>query len=213
MLNLSIQGTPYIVMSCRECRSITLHSMTDSDPITAYCHSGEDQAAPNAMCYGPDNTIVAGNWREGSKEVLVYDVTSTQFTLKERIPADIDRVYNIHYMETAQHGGIVIVSTRYPSKISAHSVASKVLVWTTGKEIDGKVLQPYGMCSDPDTRVLYVGDQVNKRLVVLEPNTGEVIQTIQVPGVGGIQNIAWCSVQPHLVIHHTGLKITYYNIM
>ena len=191
--------------------------MTDSDPITAYCHSGEDEAQPWAMCCGPDNTIIVSNWRYGSQEVLVFDVTSTQFTLKDRIPVHVDQARYIHYMETAQHGGIVIVSRWLnPNIMSAHSIDSKTLVWKIeNKKIDGKVLQPSGMCSDPATGALYVGDLDNKRLIVLEPNTGEVIQSIQLPGVGEILNIAWCSVQPHLVIFHKKdrkRQITYYKI-
>ncbi len=246
LLHLSIGYTPYVGMSCRECKSIRLYSMTDSDPIrvnsqneksqsglgasfmrvlsffsakshsiTAYCNSGEEEAAPGAMCHGPDNTIMVSNWRDGSKEVLVYDVTSTQFILKDRIPVHVDQAQHIHYMETAQHGGIVIVSRwnllSSGNIISAHSLDSKALVWKIEKkEIDGKVLWPCAMCSDPDTEALYVGDGFNERLIVLEPNTGEVIQSIQLPGEGGICNIAWCSVQPHLVIRHD--KVTYYNI-
>ena len=217
LLHLSIGDTPYIAISCWKCRSIRLYSMTDSDPITAYRHSGEDEMAPYAMCHGAHNTIMVGNWREGSQEVLVYDVTSTQFTLKDRIPVHVDQAWHIHYMETAQHGGIVIVSTWGEDNImSAHSLDSKALVWKiVNKEIDGKGFQPCGMCSDPDTGALYVADQFNKRLIVLEPNTGEVIQSIQMPGVGLIVNIAWCSVQPHLVIHHwinDMNLITYYDI-
>ena len=216
LLHLSIGDTPYIARSCRDCQSITLYSITDSDPITAYRHSGEDEAQPYTMCHGPDNTVLASNWRPGSKEVLVYDVTSTQFTLKDRIPVLVDQAWHIHSMETAQHGGIVIVS-KWPCDImSAHSLDSKALVWKIeNKWIDGKVLQPSGMCSDPDTGALYVVDRYNERLIVLEPNTGEVIQSIQLLGVGEIWNIAWCSVQPHLVILYEKdqkYQITYYNI-
>ena len=216
LLHLSIGDTPYIAMSCDTCQSITLYGMTDSDPITAYCHSGEDEAAPGAMCCGPDNTIMVSNWRLGSKEVLVYDVTSTQFTLKDRIPVFVDLAWHIHYMETDQHGGIVILLDWDKHMISAHSLDSKAPVWKIeDKEIDGKVLEPSGMCSDPDTGALHVVDRRNKRVIVLEPNTGGVIQSIQLPGVGWIHNIAWCSVQPHLVIHHwknDTNHFTYYDI-
>ncbi len=188
--------------------------MTDSDPFTAYCHSREDRFKPGAMCHGPDNTILASNWF-GREEVLVYDVTSTQFTVKDRIPVNVEQPLHVHYMETVQHGGIVVVATFLPlnkGHMSAYGLVSKKLVWKIeDKKIDGKVLKPRGMCSDPDTRVLYVGDWENKRLIVLEPNTGEVIQSIQLPGVGKIWGIAWCSVQPHLVIKHRK-DIRYYNI-
>ena len=212
-LHLSIGGKPYIAMSCRQCRSISLYSMTDSDPITAFSDEGKDSTVPYAMCHGPNNTILASNRRAGSREVLVYDVTSTQFTLKDRIPVDVDQANHIHYMETDQHGGIVIVSTWFPQIISAHSIESKTLVWKIdSREIDGKEFKPIGICSDPDTRALYVGDHRNERLIVLEPNTGGVIQSIQVPGVGYIYDIAWCPVQPHLVVRHDVDQITYFNI-
>ncbi len=217
LLQLDIGGTPYIALSCRWCRSITLYSMTDSDPITAYSYNSKDMAIPFAMCHGPNNTILASNCTGGRREVLMYDVTSTQFTLKDRIPVDVDMADHIHYMETDQHGGIVIVSNWSQKIISANNIESKTLVWkiSDGK-IDGKEFTPHGICSDPDTGALYVEDRDNKRLIVLQPNTGEVIQTIQVPGVRYMHNIAWCKVEPHLVVCHsdrfTGKQITYYNI-
>ena len=228
LLHLSIGGAPYIAMSCWECQSILLHSMkseslfqsalslfgmTDSDPITAYSYSPKDMAIPYAMCHGPDNTILASNLVTGSREVLVYDVISTQFTLKDRIPVDVDRAFHIHYMETDQYGGIVIVSKWSQQIISAHSIENKTLVWKIeNRKIDGKEFKPSGICSDPDTGTLYVGYFFNERLVVIEPNTGEVIQSIQVPGVGDIYDIAGCHVQPHIVVRHQGNQITYFNI-
>ncbi len=208
LLRLRIGNTPYIAMSCWKCQSITLYSMTDSDPITAYCDSGDDQDKPYAMCHGPDKTILASNWRPGSKEVLMYNTTSSHFTLKDRIHVDVDQAFHIHYMETAKHGGILIVSRydimfRKPNVISAHSVVHKAPVWKLGgKEIEGKLFAPSGMCSDPETGALYVGDWINERLIVIDSNTGEVIQSIQLRGVGLIGYIAWCSVQPHIVLHH-----------
>ncbi len=221
LLHLRIGNTFYIAWSCWRCQSITLYSMTDSDPITAYCDSGDDQDKPYTMCHGPENTILASNWRPGSKEVLMYDTTSSNFTLKDRIHVDVDQARHIHYMETAQHGEILIVSTyeimfHKQNVISAHSVLHKALLWQLeGKEIEGKLFMPGGMCSDPETGALYVGDRGNERLIVMEPNTGEVIQSIQMPGVGFIGNIAWCSVQPHIVIHQIRgdmHQITFYSI-
>ena len=121
LLHLSIGGTSYITMSCWECRSILLYSMIDCDPITAYSYSTKDMAIPYAMCHGPDNTSLASNFRVGSREVLMYDVTSTQFTLKDRIPVDVNWAYNIHYMETDQHGRIVILLNWRNEILSAHS--------------------------------------------------------------------------------------------
>ena len=211
LLHLSIGGTPYIAMSCCECKSILLYSKTDSDPITAYTQSRSDLASPYAMYHGPDNTILAISHKGGSREVLVYDVTSAPFTLKDRMSLDVDMPLDIHYMETEQHGRIVILSNKWNKEISAHSIESKALVWKIeNKEIDGKVFQPYGMCSDPETGTLYVGDRENDRLIIIEPNTGEV--STKVPGVKYINNIAWCPVQPHLVVRHDADEITYFNI-
>ncbi len=142
----------------------------------------------------------------------MYDVTSTQFTLKDRIPTDVVQALHIHYMETDQHGGIVIVSRWYDRIISAHSIESKALVWKIeNRVIDGKEFKPCAICSDPDTKALYVGDWDNCRLIVIESNTGKVIQSIQVPGVDYICDIAWCKVQPHLVVRREN-QITYFNI-
>ncbi len=212
LLQLDIGGTPYVAMSCRQCRSISLYSMTDSDPITAFIHRREDVANPFALCHGPDNTILASNLVTESREVLVYDVTSTQFTWKDRIPVHVDGALHIYYMETDQHGGIVIVSgILFCNIISAYSIASKTLVWKIeNKHIDGKKFEPRGMCSHPDTGVLYVGDWKHERLIVIESNTGEVIHSIQVPGV--VYDLAWSHVQPHLVVYLIGNKITYLNI-
>ncbi len=213
LLHLSIDDMPYIATSCWQCKSISLYSMTDSEPITAYSHSPPDMAIPCEMCHGPDNTILACN-KDGNREVLVYDVKSTNFTLKDRIPLDACGCRShIHYMETDQHGGIVIVASWELKIMIAHSIESKKLVWKIEKrEIDGEMFQPTGICSDRVTGALYVGDRHNRRLLVIEPNTGEVRQSIKLPGVGYVEDIAWCNVPPHLVIFHGLDHTTYYNI-
>ncbi len=211
LLHLSIGGTPYIAMSCLKCDTMSLYSITNSDPIKAW--KREDFISPYAMCHGPNNTILASNMVPGCKEVLVYDVRSTQFTLKDRIPVDVDQAYDIHYMDTDQHGGIVIVSRWLGKVMSAHRIESKTLVWKIEKrEIDGKVFEPHGICFDPDNGALYVGDRGKERLIVIEPNTGDVIQSLQVPGVEAIWDLAWRHEQPHIVIHHSGNQITYINM-
>ena len=50
LLHLRIGGTPYIAMSCCECKSISLFSMTDSDPITVYTHNGDYSIEPYQIC-------------------------------------------------------------------------------------------------------------------------------------------------------------------
>ncbi len=249
ILHLSIDNTSYIALSCWGCRSIRLCNMkstpllninsmflqlntadlqlnthtTDSDPITAYRDSKEDQVRPGAMCHGPDNTILVGNWREGREEVLMYDVTSTQFTLKDRFPVHAWKQFDIHYMETAQHGGIIVVCTvGKPNQkvIKAYSIVTKKVVWKTEiGEIHWRVFEPAVMCSDPDTGALYVGDGMNGRLIVIDSNTGEVIQSIQLPGVTHTEGIAWCTVNTHLIMlnykeddSHDTYEITFYDI-
>ncbi len=215
LLHLSIDNTPYIAMTCLCCKSIRLYSMTDNDPITAYCDIGVDQVGPAAMCHGPGNTILVSNWSGGDYEVLMYDVTSTQFTLKDRIPVDADQAFHIHYMDTAQHGGIVIVSNPYDKIMMVYNTSKDPIWKIENKEIDEKMLWPNGICSDPDTGALYVGDFEDERLIVIQANGGEVLESIQLPGVEEIRNIAWCSVKPHLVIHHRkdGMnQITYCDI-
>ena len=165
------------------------------------------------MCHGPGNTILVSNFVTESREVLVYDVTSTEFTLNDKIPVNVDMATHIHYMETDQHGGIVIVSRWDHHIILAHSIESKTPVWKIeNRKIDGQEFSPKGICSDPDTGALYVGDFFDKRLIVIEPNTGELIQSIQMPGVDLIKDIAWCHERPHLVIYHSGNQITYFNM-
>ncbi len=195
--------------------------MAKEDPVAVlsleWIYDPESEIEPSVMCPGPDNTILAINQEIRGKEVLMYDVTSREFTLKDRILLDVNDAENIHYMETARHGGIVIVSTYY--SISAHSTGSGALVWKIkNTKIDGKVLKPHGMCSNPNKGTLYVSDWNKKRLIAIDSNTGEVIQCIQLPVMGQIYNIAWCHVQNHIAILHQvnhsyrdGFQVTYYS--
>ena len=75
-------------------------------------------------------------------------------------------------------------------------------VWQLKGEVLGKKINPDGVSSDSEERV-YVADRFNSRVLVVNGNTGEVIQELlQDAGLGWVQNVCCMSNPNQLIVHH-----------
>ncbi len=224
VLHLSIYGLPFIAVSCWMCQGITLQIMMNNfyeqDPMLNYSHTDSDQAAPNILCQGPGNTILASNSFPGRKEILQYRLGITMLKLERRIRIDDYEINNVHYLEADDFGQIVIIAKSYRSDhiISAHSMNSQGgrPVWRKRNvKIDGLLFEPRGLCSDPtDDHVLYVGDKNSKSLITIDAKTGSILKSALLWGVTHICDIKWSPIQPHIVVGHIiegDLRFSYYS--
>ena len=215
LLEIFIDSKQYLAVSCYhyKCKEISLYSLPSGDVQSVYKGKpGEETVKPQAMCLGPDNTILANDLSGDGKSVGHFRWNGNELVIMKTIATEIKYPYSVHYSEgrvfTCQWLGQVICAVDYTSGET---------LWKVQGEIHGKPCDPHGMCSDTQGR-LYVADGNNERVLVLQASTGLIIQAIDMEGVGAILSIAWCSTQPHLVVRHKWggedkkEEISYYNI-
>ncbi len=76
-------------------------------------------------------------------------------------------------------------------------------VWQVQGEVLGKRINPWGVSSDSEGRV-YIPDGHNRRVLVVNGYTGEVIQELlQDAGLGDVWRVCCLSNPSQLLVHHT----------
>lgn len=86
--------------------------------------------------------------------------------------------------------------------VQAIRLSDGSVVWKIGGEVEGRMIKPYGICYDSDGRI-YVADGGNKRLLVFDCLTGELLQVLlDNDRTGDIFDVCWTSSQPQLIVRH-----------
>ena len=69
-------------------------------------------------------------------------------------------------------------------------------------EVDGIAIEPHGMCVDDRGR-LFVADGSNSRILVLNSQTGSLVQLIHLRNLGDIYELGFFSNNAQLLIQHS----------
>ena len=69
-------------------------------------------------------------------------------------------------------------------------------------EVDGVAIEPHGMCAD-NTGRLFVADGSNSRILVLNSQTGSLVQLIHLHNLGHIYELGISSTDSRLFIQHS----------
>ena len=207
LLSVIIDGINYVTVSCPDCHKIRLYNM-DTAAITEAWHHPKHR--PEAMCHGAQGQICVVDLVKGAP-VLILDSTTHHFKLKNTVQTNMKAYYDICYIPTVD--GIVI-SNRDPSPIiRAVSLTSQIL-WEFTGSVDGATCHPHGFVFLQKHEAILAADGDNKRILVLQPESGRCLQTID---VSQHVNIAW---QLHLyeyqlILHHQKdrkPKLSYYTV-
>ncbi len=213
LLEIFIDSKQFLAVSCICCKETFLYTFLSGDVHSVYKgEPGKETVGPQRMCLGPDNTILANDGSGEGNSVVQFTWNGTELVMMKTIPTEIKYPYSVHYSE-----GRVFTCSWRDQVICAVDYTSGETLWKVQGEVRGKLCYPHDMCTDTHGR-LYVADGSNQRMLVLWASTGEVIQEIDMQGLGAILSVAWCSTQPHLVVWHIQFgedkkyEISYYNI-
>ena len=179
ILSIIIGNTEYIAVSCSECKIICLTNPDDlrQNPVVVYRETHE---AIGRMCLGPTGTLCALSKTTG--RVSLLDCTSTKFSLKKRLckienmwPDDIcfSEDHDICYIE---HHDLIVLSVWTGNRICAVRSSDGQTVWN----IVGKC-RSHGLVILPDPGLLLVEVKYSNNIMILSPNTGDILQTIPLP--------------------------------
>ena len=213
LFDCCISNSNYIGITCLYENVITLHNTNDGTIAKAKWDSEfRDNFECAAIRNGPKGTVLVSPLSAycDQHEVKVFETGLTTFKEIETERLAIENTLNmsqndICYMETANDGGLIVISCNniyQESIISATSLRTKQSVWRLiGEKVRGKMIQPGAMCSDNMGR-LFVADNHHGRMLILDGSTGGMLQVVNLEELGTILHMAHCKTYPFLYVCH-----------
>ena len=207
--SLNVKSTEMLLVSCASCRKIRLYNMETGNVTTAF---HKHAIYPGQMSPGDGDVLYVSHHVEGFP-VLELNHPKQNPGSGKMIQSGMETYHSMHYIP-APHK-LIVFSLNTESLIRAVSVVNGEVAWEVKGEIEGEICRPHGLLFSPDHQVLLVADGWNSRLIVLNPEDGSVLQTIQLDyQLGAIFNL--CIHQQHLIVHHLHIrkqhKVLYYSI-
>ena len=201
-----------VVVSCCRCDDLKL-----LDPQTGKWSRAFKGCEPRALCSGDSGTIFVQTQRD--KSILQLDATSSVFKGPVRtLDTDIQCMMAMCYIPPPVNA--LVLSDYQSSKMFALSVERDALLWKFQREEGGVyhhkkegVGDRLGLLFHPEYKVLLVADGFRRRILIVDPGTGGLIQTIDLPNMGHIAALSLYKDQ--IVMLHkddSGWKISYFNL-
>ena len=189
---------------CRNCNKIKVVDMVTHEIHKAY--SGRSLSVKHVqlgrMCSGPgEGSLLVCDNKSTSVFQLQWNEGQKQLKEVRRVQVPGDDVCHMCYMPQAN---LVILSCwdNVVEAVKLHGGAGQPPVWQLQGEVLGKEISPRGVSCESKGRV-YVADEYNSRVLLLNGYTGEVIQQLlQDAGLGYVYRVC-CMSNPHqLLVHH-----------
>ena len=210
ILPVNIKNKEQLAVSCFECETIKLYNLDTLQAITSFHNL---KYYPASMCHGENGKLCVVHGIKGDTKVLELDYSGEPFSGPSKIiPFRINRYYGLYYIPSP-HKLLIITLWEY-STIQAVSAETGETVWEVKGEVDGKMCEPHGTLYSSRHQALLIADGRNRRVLVLEPQDGSHLQTIQLDQETGVI-IELCLHQNKVVMFHTAgsrEKISYFAI-
>ena len=179
-LCLQIEGCEYLAHSCARCGQIKLINFKKGATITAFSEENVRD-----MVEGEANRLYVLIKRSG--HVMEVDCSRTVFVKLRVIEYSLKRTPHMCYVPSPNRllviSGVPIEPTSGLPKhvIQATSCDTGIVAWRLKGKINDKNMATHNMLFLPSHNVILVSDGRQSGVLVLNPNTGEHIETIQVP--------------------------------
>ncbi len=219
------KGKSFFVVHCTACQEIKVFESASLSTVTTLRY-----VLAEGLCSGPNGSIVYLDpdsyglkmlkmesshgplkdcgilltmhpkifGRAGSK-LIAYDAESDIFVIADRDKANTI----IAYHRNLKRGS----ASEYPYREA----------WYIGPDVDGHTVDITGICTD-NLGLVYISDGSNKRVLVLESQTGKQIPVEFDPpqNFGHVDDVTYCEANEALIIRHTDNQgdqvITCFNV-
>ena len=233
MLAIVIENIEYLAVSCNECKDINLQHLTIDTAYPAF-----SSGRCGLMCYGKEGGIFSINF---IKEFPIIDIVCRrkQFGYGKNVEIKMRDVADLCYISSKDI--LVIPSNKKdetpdefddedpdedseeedkdkkkeaPAIIRAVQCENGKVVWEV-KEVDGMETDAHGVIYSHKYDVLLVADGGNRRILVLQPESGEHLQTID---LSSYVDVAWQVFlhRDQLILVHLGrskkISLSHYNV-
>ncbi len=214
----------YLAASCGRCNTVKVVDTRTHEVVSVYTPVYIHQCIYTgcelwAMCTAGEGSLLI--WDNNSQSVIQLKFNEQRKELYEvrRVKLTGDYVLCMCYMP---HTDLLILSRGgYNGVVQAvklHGDAGQPPVWQLEGKVLGKKIDPAGVSCDSEGRV-YVADGPNRRVLLLNGYTGEVIQQLlQDAGLERVLRVC-CLSDPHQLLvyhnpppHHNSPTLSLFNI-
>ena len=209
LLPVKVKGEEeQLAVSCVDCKAIRLYNLKTGNSTVVFRHV---EYRPGRMCHGkPGRIFVLAGTEKAELLVLELDYTKGDDEFHIHSKAVTERLYR-HYngMVTyvpSQKEKYVVVSSNIPKKTIRSIPFDKPAPfwehWYGGweRQIDGTEFSPSGMVYSPRHEGLLVADRMNSRVVVLNPVSGNHVQTVPLDDMVGL--LQMCLHGDQIIVWH-----------
>ena len=172
VLPLMIQNKDYLAVSCRDCHVIRLLNV-ETKQVTEAFRDGRINLSIGMTLAKEGTLYTIHNWI-----LLTFDCSTPHFKLKHTTGTDLDWMFTIHSVPT--HNIIVLTRPNKLPRIRAVSSDTSTVVWETTGKVKGISIDPWGIAYCYEHDVVLIGDGKNKRILILQPQSGQCLQVFDV---------------------------------
>ena len=220
---VELQNPNYVAEICWACSVIRTYNIERKCLVSTY-----RKCKPRKVCSGPDGTILVLD-NKGQLLQLKWDSEAEKFHQEKTVQTSIKAPWCMTYMMEndtliVTHAskkctcrrclykyGISHLSAS-PDTIQAVKIRDGSTLWKVSGKVNDKEMFPSGICHDSMTRI-YAADSSNKRLIVLNTLTGDVLDAVPTMELSGIvEGLWWSDTSAQLIVLHNQNKVTSYKV-
>ena len=172
-----------VLEACAECGVIRAYYLLERLIRNAY-----ENILPHDICRGPKDTLLVMTQDNKLLQLQWNRLHDKLMLLKQdgHFHINAEEVRRMHYIEQDDllvltslggHSSIHRMAHNPLCCIKAMRLGTKTHVWEFSEVVEGKTINPHGMCSDKAGH-LYVADGSNDRLLVMDRSTGQLLMVL-----------------------------------
>ena len=191
-----------MIEACSSCGVIQRYDIQTSESKITY-----KKCKPLCICKGPRSSLFVLA-QEGDLLQLGRKQNESEMKLIRRIDTKEKLINHMCYIENSH---LLVLTT--DKQIQAINPENGLVIWKFTQDVDKKKLNPNGLCFSPNGQI-FVADGWNERLIVLNGETGELIQVmLKDEETGWIYDVFWIRHPPQLILLHENHRtISVYNV-
>ncbi len=189
ILGVVVEGQEFLAMTPIGSRDVKLLSV-EAQRAQLACTTGAD---PWVLCHGESGRMWV--WCNDNTARELYCETKT-FTETGKTVKTTDFCHNMYYLPTP-HRALVFCHNDWMEAICCERGQQ---LWKLDT-VDGKEIAPKGTLLHPELQLLVAAEFLNDRILVLDPETGSLLQTLPSPRPSP-QHLFWSQHQLLLLHHH-----------
>ena len=195
LLPVVIMGSEVLAVSCSDCHAIRLINVSKRKVMVAFQN---EKYNPGVMCFLEDSSLFAVHAVKGKKSIIRLDCTKPKFSIQKVYRTALDSCFVLAYIPG---GDIIVMSDPRAGVVNGISPTSGDIVWEAKAQAGEAQCQVVSIVFCEKYNVVLACDVGNKRVLILDPKNGSLIQPVSLPEeIGVVYDM--CLIDNQVIIFH-----------